>query len=278
MNKQVLEIEALNISRRTLSESESYLTDRLRLTTNELEELRRVHEASIVELRPVLEGYILQTQTNRSELMNLRREVEVRTTRLVSIEEKTRQANDACEAKERDRQHTLSLLKSERGCSAMLRHELSSQKKILTSAAAANVSHKQTIKELKSRLAKAEETISSNNKDISDLREEICALKEAVSAGGKVTADAQLALHDALREQKATESLYAMQKIELKSVQFDLDEFLKVGFCPEKKKEFDGNKRSLDLARAEIIRLKERNAALDRKVKDLELAKKMAAR
>lgn len=277
-SKQLIEIEALNIARRGLAESESYLKDRLRLATVELAELRRVHEQSIVELRPVLEGHIRKSQSDRAELQRLRAEVEASATRLALIENKTKQAETASEAKEQERLHVLSLLKSERDLSNKLRGDLASQKRILTSAAAANINHKKGIQELNEIIQQKNSVISLKDSEIENHNQENIALKQKIVGLEKLAMSAVSERDAALREHRATESLLAMQKVELRGVQHDLDEFLKDGFTPEKKTEFEKMGRTLVVTKDELGRIREQNKLYERRLRDLEIKIAQAAK
>lgn len=269
-NKQQLEIESLNISRRSLAESESYLKDRLRLLTDELEELKKHHEKSIVEIRPVLEGYIHQSQSDQSELQTLRREVEISASRLALIEEKTKQAEAACVHKEGERQHALLLLKSERNLSNRLRADFASQKRILTAAAAANISYKKTIKSLEEDLAISRQTIVERDTELLLSGQEVAELKNKISELEQLTQSAVASRDTALREQRAVDSLLAMQRIETKSIQDELDILLTVGFTPQKKAEYEGLLRNFGVAKDELRRVKEQNSQYERRLRDIE--------
>jgi chromosome segregation ATPase len=274
VGKQGLELGAMDISRRALSEAEAHLKDRVRLVSDELDELRRMHELSIVELRPVLENYILQTQGNRAALQKMRSEVEISAVRLGAVEEGARRAAAACAAKEAERQYALSLLKSERGVAAWLRSDLASQKRVLTSAAAANIQHKALIKDLRTHVATAESSIRDKDARLLAYEQEVSELRARAAALEQTASAAVAGLDASVQEHRQTQSLLALQSVELQGMQREIDEFSAQGFTPERRAEFEGMKRNVVIAKEENIRFREQKKALERKIQDLEFKQK----
>ncbi len=271
INKQVFEIEKINISRRTLAESEASLRDKLKIVTEELEDLKSVHERDIIAIRPILNGYVLSIQENQIELQKLRREVEMSAARLLLVEENNKELAQQCLDKENERVKTNALLIAERQVMSKIRAELASQSRILVAASSSNISHKSYIKDLEQKLRIALENIGDLRKENSDLNGQIDLLKNHNDEMQKELARAISAEKETSRNNRATESLYACQQVELALVQKELDEILQIGYTIEKRDEFEGLKRSLGVARDEISHVSTQLKLANRKIQDLEM-------
>lgn len=243
--------------------------------TSEYEELKLLHKQEIQELRPLLERHLLQAQADKAELQQLRSQVDTGFARLTLIENKNKQLVKSFEEKEQERLQTINLLKSERILNRKLRDELASQKRILSSAGAANISHKKLIKELEEKLSSATSTLETQDEELLNYRQESMKLQRYIKQLEE-TADAAVTERDACQRQaKATESLHAIQQVELKAVQRELDEILKEGFTPLKKQEFDTLRRQLSNSKEEILQVREALKTAQQKIQDLEVSKQV---